>query len=139
MIPESPSLFQSVECFVQLTDKIPSWLTWFLKLLWLLYVQFFVNYTIQKHCFYIHLVEFFFFMRRKPCFNLLSDANPYVQRAYLTQAATCSRGAGSELLLSSAASHTILWGVTITNIGCPLGPYVPAVMTCLGCPSLSSP
>src|ERR1700733_5825762 len=32
--------------------------------------------------------------------------------------------------------HT--WGITMSNIGCPLGPYIPAVMTCLGCPSPSS-
>src|SRR5450631_1256006 len=76
-------------------------------------------------------------MKALPQF-ISSDNSLYTDWAYLTTAATCSQGASLELLLSSAALHNLYKGVTTSNISCPLGPCVPAVMTCLGCPSPSS-
>ena len=53
--------------------------------------------------------------------------------AYLTQATHGSQSASLELLLSGTTSHVHTTVLPLSNISCPLGPYVPAVMTSLGC------
>src|ERR1035438_2365795 len=65
-------------------------------------------------------------MRRRPCLNLLSDGNPYIQRVYLTTATTCSQGASSELLLSGAASHNLYTGYHYVKYRLPTGPMRPS-------------
>ena len=70
-----------------------------------------------------------------PCVNLFSVANPYVQRAYLTQAATCSQGASLELLLSGTASHYTM-GYHYIKYQLSTGPIHPSSHDLpLSCPS----
>src|ERR1035438_4507781 len=54
---------------------------------------------------------------------------------------SCSRQPECQLGTTSKWNHFTCTHDSIlpmSNIGCPLGPCVPAVMTCLGCPSPSS-
>src|ERR1035438_6062982 len=53
-------------------------------------------------------------------------AYPYIQQVYLTQAATCSQGASSELLLSSATSHNLYRGYHYIKYRLPAGPMRPS-------------
>jgi len=81
----------------------------------------------------------FFFPRTGSCLNLFRVAIVCTE-AYLTQAATGSTSANLELLPSSHHfTCTYASMLPTSNINCPLGPCVPAVMTCCGCPSPSSP
>src|ERR1035438_9724045 len=50
---------------------------------------------------------------------------PYIQNAYLTQAATCNQGASLELLLSSAAS-LLYMGYPYIKYQLPAGPVCPS-------------
>ena len=73
----------------------------------------------------------FFFLGQGPCLNLFQESTVCTE-AYLTQAAHGSQSASLELLLSSHCFACTYDSTLLpSNISCPLGPCVPAVVTCL--------
>ena len=76
---------------------------------------------------------FFFFVRQAPCLNLF-DVSKYLQRLLISYLGYLRGSSASpELLLGGHCFELVHTSIiaSLSNINCPLGPYVPAAMTCL--------
>src|ERR1700678_1647548 len=75
----------------------------------------------------------FFLIGQTPCVNLFGWSDSSIHTGLLSYLCrSCGQGAYLELLLSGATSSLICTRYhQLSNMHCPLGPYVPAVMTCL--------